>query len=134
MITLKKNIELCKKSFSFLITEFECKLEKIIENGNVFFDINYAGTNKVISISLETYENYLRVVIFDLENGKLSDYDDKAKTIHLNQLTKEYFPKISKNEITENSMFFKNISTETEIEKQIVKCAKELRLVLNFIK
>lgn len=133
MITLEKNIEFCKNSFSFLTTEFEFKLEKIIENGNRFFDINYAGINKTISISLETYENYLRVVIFDLENGKLSNYDDKTKTIHLNQLTKDYFSKISKNKISENSMFFKNISTETEIEKQIVKCAKELRLVMNFI-
>ena len=66
----------------------------------MFYCIEYSGINKVISISLETYENYVRVVIFKLDNGKLSDYVDKIKTNHLNQRTKEYFPKISKEEIT----------------------------------
>ena len=132
MISFEKYSELVKNSFSFLITEFEFNLNKIVENGNMFYDIEYSGINKVISISLETYENYIRVVIFKLDNGKLSEYDDKTKTNHLNQLTKEYFPKISKEEITENSLFFKNILTETE--KQIIKSAIELRLVMKFIK
>ena len=134
MISFEKYSELVKNSFSFLITEFEFNLNKIVENGNMFYDIEYSGINKVISISLETYENYIRVVIFKLDNGKLSEYDDKTKTNHLNQLTKEYFPKISKEEITENSLFFKNILTETETEKQIIKSAIELRLVMKFIK
>ncbi len=134
MITFEKYTELVKKSFSFLIIEFDYKLEEIIENGNMFYDISFKGVNKMISISLETYENYIRVMIFKFENGKLSDYDDKTKTIHLNQLTREYFPKISKNELNENSVFFKNILAETDIEKQIVKCAKELRLCMNLMK
>ena len=42
MITFEKYSELVKKSFSFLITEFEFNLNKIVENGNMFYCIEYS--------------------------------------------------------------------------------------------
>ena len=48
MITFEKYSEIVKNSFSFLITEFEFNLNKIVENGNMFYDIEYSGINKII--------------------------------------------------------------------------------------
>ena len=133
MINANIYAELVESYFSFLEKEFGYILiqEKIREN--VFYEIRYAKPNKQISVSYENLEDYFLVTIFLLENGKLPDYDDKSKTLHLSQLNKTILPIITSQQIQLNNNYFSIFKTSDRIENRILKSAKELRLCMNFI-
>lgn len=130
MIEGTKYIEIVKLLFSFLITEFEFRLSKETENGNAFYDVEYSDIGRVVSISYENIEDYLQVIVFKLKNGKLPDYDDKTHTLHLNELNKRVLSEIDKNEIERNNEVFDKFDVNDELERKLLKSAKELRLAL----
>ena len=130
MITSEKYIAFVKETFSYLIDELDYEVGNIKINGNIFYDVEFKKTNKVISISLETLENYPRVIIFNSDGRILSDYDNRTKTIHLNELTKEILPNLEKINFELNEKYFEKFKPETETEKLILKSAKELRICL----
>ncbi len=130
MIDGTKYIEIVKLFFSFLIIEFGFRLSKETENGNAFYDVEYSDIGRVVSISYENIEDYLQVIVFKLKNGKLPDYDDKTHTLHLNELNKRVLSKIDKNEIKKNNEEFDKFDANDEIERKLLKSAKELKLVL----
>lgn len=119
-----------KDTFLFLITEFNMVLSKQNFNGNAFYDIEYKDKTKVISISLETIENYLQVILFKLNKGKIPDYDDKTKTLHLNKLNNQFLKTLTKQDFEENNSYFQCINAKNETERMILKSAKDLRLCL----
>jgi hypothetical protein len=133
MITSEKYIEFVKQTFSFLLEEFKYEIGKITINGNIFYDVEFKSKDKIISISLETIENYIRVILFELQNGHLPDYDDKSKTIHLNELSAEILQNVDKKYFEQNNLYFKKHKTENEVEKLILKAAKDLRICLKLI-
>lgn len=130
MIDGTKYIELVKLFFSFLMTEFGFRLSKETENGNAFYDVEYSDAGRVVSIYYENIEDYLQVIVFKLKNGKLPDYDDKTHTLHLNELNKRVLFGIDKNEIKRNSEVFDKFDANDELERKLLKSAKELRLAL----
>jgi len=83
-----------------------------------------------VSISYENIEDYLLVIIFLLQNGKLPDYDDKTKTLHLNKINAQILSRIDKNEISLNNEYFDKFNPKYELKKKLLKSAKELRLCL----
>lgn len=131
MIEGEQYIIAVKKYYSFLIDEFNLPIitEKI--HGNAFYQVEYGDEEKVISISYENIEDYLQVIIFNLENGKKPQYDDKTRTLHLNILNKNILKNIDRETFISNSNYFSNINTENQIEEKLLKEAKELRLCLH---
>ena len=102
--------------------------EKVI--GNFFYDVQFSNNVKIVSISYENAEDYFQVIVFMLQNGKLPNYDDKTKTLHLNKLNQEILSKIDKREVSLNSQYFSKFNPINELEKRLLKAAKELRLCL----
>jgi hypothetical protein len=49
-----------------------------------------------------------------LQNGKLPNYDDKTKTLHLNKLTDSILSKVEKSEILTNNEYFSKFHVEDE--------------------
>jgi hypothetical protein len=134
MIKEKTFTDFVTKTFKFLQTDFQYELSKKTANGNIFYDVEYTDNkSRIISISLETIENYVRVIIFTLDNGKRSDYDDKAKTFHLKHLTDKLLKTLDKAEFENNNRHFKDFETKDETEKMILKSAKDLKLCLKHI-
>ncbi len=134
MIEEEVYIDYATKAFSFLLTEFQFRLNKKTANGNVFYDVEFTDDKtKTISISLETIDNSLRVTLFTLNNGQKSDYDDKTKTFHLNQMNDRILKTLDKIEFKQNNKYFKDLETKDETEKMILKSAKDLRLCLKHI-
>jgi len=130
MIEGNQFIETVKSYFAFLESEFNFKVleEKII--GNAFYDVQYRDETRLVSVSYENIEDYLLVTIFMLRNGELPDYDDKTKTLHLNQLNAIVLPRVDKTEISLNSDNFSMFQPRNELERKLLKSAKELRLCL----
>ena len=123
-------IETVKLYYSFLETEFGfSKINETI-NGNAFYDVEFINKETIISISYENIEDHLEVIVFMLQNGKMPDYDDKTKTLHLKQLNKLTMAQTSKEEINLNAKYFANYNSKNELERKLLKEAKELRLYL----
>ncbi|MEQ9378586.1 MAG: hypothetical protein RIG68_25585 [Imperialibacter sp.] len=120
------------RTFSFLATDYKMTQDGVKISGNAFYDVRYQDSAKVISISLETIEDIFQVILFRLENGKLPDYDDKSRTIHLNQMTTDILPTVDKPEFAANNRFFQDIKPADKTEELILKSAKELRLCLRY--
>lgn len=72
----------------------------------------------------------MEVIVFLLQNGKMPDYDDKTKTLHLKQLNRLVMAKASKEEINLNAEYFAKYNAKNELERKLLKEAKELRLCL----
>jgi hypothetical protein len=130
MIEGNEYIEIIKKFYSFLETDFG--INKINETiyGNAFYDVEFKDKERIISISYENIEDHLEVIVFMLKDGKMPDYDDKTKTLHLKQLKRLVITKASKQEITSNAEYFTKYIAKNELERKLLKEAKELRLCL----
>lgn len=132
MIEGEKYVEIVKLYYSFLETEFNFQIEEETVNGSFYYKTQYRDKVRCISISYENAEDYLQVIVFMLQNGKMPDYDDKSKTLHLKQLNKLVINKLSKKEINLNADFFAKFITKNELERKLLKEAKELRLYLKY--
>lgn len=130
MVDGSEYIKIVKLYYSFLESEFGFNTPNETINGSAFYDIEYRDGQKVISISYENIEDHLEVIVFKLQNGKMPDYDDKSKTLHLNQLNKLVMPKVDKTEMSSNVAYFSKYNAKDELERKLLKEAKELRLCL----
>ena len=134
MVDSSEYIKNVNDYFEFLITEFDFKLVEEKVRGNAFCDMQFKDNSRVVSISYENIEDYLLVTVFLLQNGKMPDYDDKTKTLHLKQLNRLIIAKASKEEINLNAEYFVNYIAKNELERKLLKEAKELRLCLKHLK
>jgi len=131
MIEEEKFMDSVARTFKFLETEFQFVLFRKTTNGNIFYDVEYTDNkSKIISISFETIENYVRVIMFTTHKEKRSGYDDNTKTFHLNKLTDKLLKTLDKTEFENNNRHFKDFEAKDEIEKMLLKSAKDLRLCL----
>lgn len=130
MIEGEEYTEVVKQFYSFIETEFG--FSKVAEtiNGNAFYDVEFKDKDRIISISYENIENHLEVIVFMLQNGEMPNYDDKTRTLHLKQLNRLAMAKISKEEFNLNAAYFAKYNAKNEIERKLLKEAKELRLCL----
>jgi len=130
MIEGQEYLDAVKQFYSFLETEFGfSKINETID-GNSFYDVEFKNKERIISISYENIEDHLEVIVFMLQNGILPDYDDKTKTLHLKQLNEQVMATASKEEIILNAGYFVKYKAKNEIERVLLKAAKELRLCL----
>ena len=132
MIEGEKYIETVRNFYSFLETEFGFKKFNETINGNAFYDVEFKSNEQVVSISYENIENHLEIIVFLLQDGKMPDYDDTTKTLHLNQLNRIVMVKVSKDNINLNTEYFVKYNVKSEIEQKLLKGAKELRLCLKY--
>lgn len=130
MIDGNKYTKIVKAYFNFLINEFGFRVYKEKVSGNAFYDVQYNNEVQIVSISYENIGDYLLVIVFLLQNGELPDYDDKTKTLHLNKLNASVLPKVKKYEIDSNNKYFSRFDPKDDLEKKLLKSAKELRLCL----
>ena len=116
--------------FSFLEHEFGfiALQPKIL--GNAFYEVRYKRAENLISVSYENIEDYLLVIVFRLARGKLPDYDDKTRTLHLNYLTAAVFKKVDSSEIKSNRNEFVQFKPDNPLARRLLKSATELRLCL----
>jgi hypothetical protein len=129
MIKAEEYVGLVENYFSFLEKEFDFTIIERKKTSNSFYSVRYGNETRVISISYENIEDYFTVIIFILINGELPNYDDKSRTLHLDQFTK-FISSLNREEINQNNEYFKNFVATDELSKKILKSARELRLYL----
>ncbi|WP_276135135.1 hypothetical protein [Polluticoccus soli] len=131
MISKDDFIALVESYFHFLTSEFQFSKGEVKANGNAYYSFQFQDNKKVVSISHENIGNYYQVIVYLLDdNGSLPNYDDKTKTLHLDKLNKLILPNISLDQIKTNNTHFSTLVANSELERKMLKSAKELRLCL----
>lgn len=130
MIEGYQYIEIVKAYFGFLTEEFGFEVHEERLRGNVFYYVQYKSEKFVVNISYENIDDYLLVSIYLVQNMELHYYDDKIKTIYLSQLNAQVLSSIGRAAISLNNENFIKFIPENNLEKKLLKSAKELRLCL----
>lgn len=94
------------------------------------YRVNFTGPRHTVAVSFEPGEKAFLVLVFSQEQGELSDIDDRSKTLRLSDLNSQYMKTVSAEQRVANEVFFKSVAAKDDEEKALLKCAKELRLVL----
>ena len=91
---------------------------------------SFTSSRHSVSLSFEPGDEAFFVLVFNREYGELSDMDDRSKTPRLSDLNSRYMNTVSGAERTANESAFRSVVARDEEERELLKSAKELRLVL----
>jgi len=94
------------------------------------YDARFTGLHHEVSVSYEPGDDVFLVLIFGRRNGRLSDVDDRSNTRRLADLNRRYMHLVTPDDRKKNEREFEGIVTRDDVERQLLKYAKELHLVL----
>ena len=95
-----------------------------------FCEAEFKGKNFTLSVSFEPGDDYFTTMLIQNNNSSLAAIDDSQKTPHLSDLNRMYMGEVTQQEREGNEAYFSSIKAEDSNELELLKCAKELRLVL----
>jgi hypothetical protein len=95
-----------------------------------FYEASFTAPDFSVSVSYEPGDDALFVMVFSLIEGHLSDIDDTNKTPRLKDLNRRYMEFVTPEERIANQSVMDGICVNDDAERQLVKCAKDLSLVL----
>lgn len=122
-------LRIVKEAFEPFLNEIGFSADPPSISGR-FYRARFSSPSHVVSVSFEPGDNAFFVLVFHREDGQLSDIDDRSKTPRLADLNARYMHRVSKEERLANESFFRSVVPKDDEERYLLKCAKELRLVL----
>ena len=94
------------------------------------FHISFTTHKSVVSVSYEPGDDALFVMVIGRKNGQWSDIDNRKETPWFPDLNSQYKAAVTQTERLANEKAFKFVMVRDNEERQLLKAAKELRLVL----
>jgi hypothetical protein len=91
---------------------------------------SFISPTHAVAVSYEPGDEAIFVFIYSVDRGQLSDVDDESKTLQLPDLSAHYMKSVTSEERTANEALFKNVEAHDDAARNLLKAAKELRLVL----
>jgi hypothetical protein len=92
--------------------------------------VEFVGDLWTLSVSFEPGDNYFSVILLNNKMRGLAAMDDPQKSPRLSDLDTRYMGQVTPAEREANEAFFANIMVTHPLERQLLKFAKDLRLVL----
>ena len=92
--------------------------------------VEFIGKSWTLSVSFEPGDNYFSIVLLNNKERGLAAMDDRQKSPRLSDLNARYMGQITLAEREANEAFFASIVVTDSFERQLLKVAKDLRLVL----
>ncbi len=92
--------------------------------------VEFVGNLWTLSVSFEPGDNYFSVILLNNKTRSLAAMDDPQKSPRLSDLNTRYMGKVAPAERETNEAFFASIVVTDSFERQLLKVAKDLRLVL----
>jgi hypothetical protein len=125
------------KSFSDLIdlafrpflSDLGFNLQPIHVSGR-YYRANFVGNQQTLTVSFEPGDESITIMLIKNTDDSLDAIDDSERAPRLSDLNKRYMSKTTAAERTENDSYFGHIERADPAERLLLKCAKELRLVL----
>jgi hypothetical protein len=94
------------------------------------YHASFSGPQHTLSVSFEPGDDYFSIMLLAKGADDLASIDDRSKTPRLSDLNARYAASVSSAEREANELFFSGVSVNHPFERQLLKFAKELRLVL----
>lgn len=91
---------------------------------------DFIGSAWTLSVSFEPGDDYFAIMLLNNELRGLAAVDNREKSPRLSDLNARYMGQVTPAEHEENETFFAGVKTTDQHERQLLKFAKELRLVL----
>jgi hypothetical protein len=95
-----------------------------------YYRVSFTAPQSAVSVSYEPGDDALFVMVFGRKNGQLSDIDNRKETPRLSDLNRRYMTTVTQAERVANDKAFESVMVNDNEERQLLKAAKELRLVL----
>lgn len=92
--------------------------------------VEFIGEAWTLSVSFEPGDDYFSVMLLNNKMRGLAAMDDPQKTPRLSDLNTRYMGQVTPAERETNEAFFVGIVVTDPFERQLLKFAKDLRLVL----
>jgi hypothetical protein len=94
------------------------------------YHATFVGRRHTLSVSFEPGDDYFSIMLLTNGADDLASIDDRAKTPRLSDLNARYAALISPFERAANEEYFAGVVVNHPFERQLLKFAKDLRLVL----
>lgn len=95
-----------------------------------YYRASFAGRNNTLLITFEPGDEQTTVMLVTNGDDDLRAIDDPVKTPRLSHLNARYMGLVTASERAENEAFFGQLEPRDRAEYGLIKCAKDLRLVL----
>jgi hypothetical protein len=94
------------------------------------YSVSFTGPANTVVVSYEPGDEAFFVFVFGRKGKHLTDIDDSSQTPRLSDLNTKFMKGITPAERSHSDASFGTIATGDRKEEELVKAAKELRLVL----
>lgn len=121
---------------NIIVNVFKPFLEKIgFEMDSVFvsgryYRASFVDLDKKLSITFEPGDDQITVMLITKKHDDLQSIDDPERTPRLSNLNAKYMGCVTASERAGNEIYFKGVKSQDRAEDRLIKCAKDLRLVL----
>ena len=122
-------MRITRQAFKPFLRQLGFRMSRPAISGNHYL-AKFKTRRNAIWVSYEPFDDYLSVHLFTRRFARLSDIDDPVRSPGLHDLNERYMPAVSREERECNDRFFEGIATDDKAAHQLLKAAKELRLVL----
>jgi hypothetical protein len=95
-----------------------------------YYRATFGGPHYTLLITFEPGDENTTVMLLTNGDDDLKAIDDPARTPRLADLNSRYMPQVSTDARSENEAYFDQFAASDRTEKLLLKCAKDLRLVL----
>lgn len=122
-------LRIANEAFAPFLSQLGFEMEKPTLSGR-YYQASFIGCGHSVIVTYEPGDEALFVIVPSCRNGQFSNIDDRGKTPRLADLNDRYMPTITKEERAENARLFEHIVANDKEERQLLKAALELCLVL----
>lgn len=116
-------------AFRPFLSELGFTMDPLHVSGRCYGAI-FNNSHYKLLISFEPGDENTAVMLVTIGDDDLKAIDDTARTPRLADLNSRYMPSVSADAHSENEAYFKSLTVTDPIESNLLKCAKDLRLVL----
>lgn len=95
-----------------------------------YYRASFIGHQRKLTVTFEPGEDQISIMLINNGDADILSIDDPERTPRLSHLNKKYMSAVTSAERSENELYFGSFKSLDHVEDKLIKCAKDLRLVL----
>ena len=95
-----------------------------------YYRASFIGSRYTLLITFEPGDEQVMVMLLENGDDDLRSIDDPMKTLRLSHLNARYMGQVTAESRSKNEAFFSTVEVNDAAARSLLKCAKDLRLVL----
>lgn len=115
--------------FRPFLSDLNFEMEPIHVSGR-YYRASFVDHRYRLAVSFEPGDEVVTVTLFTIGSHDIESIDSPIKSPRLSTLNDRYMGLVTGKERADNEVFFGQLHARDHIERVLIKCAKELRLVL----